>query len=480
MFNFEKKVTFAGIMFATVLSLALPMNVKAAQPTKEEQKIIKDAKSRIEAQPQDEDPNWAHEIVVGWQFSPDKNLLKKLENVKEYVYDDDFSLYYDKNNTKLSEKEFNESLYIIDTKGFHFEDEVFTVYGTHDGSRMYVKTTDDQYVEILVPPVSNHEEFPDLTMADYDGDDEYELSIIPHVLHGTGYYEDTAIIIDKSENGTWFAYHLPVDFYRDYFNEHIEASCKNKKLSMKLNGEDVGTPVKVDDNDYDYYFNSLTEIQSIGSSIYVSTVPLAYSKKVGYGIGDLSDYKIWLTVEYHGNGEFAISDSMYQLYARKLYEKEIDKVPSDKFYSFIEGPCVESPLMAISTYVNESWVFENPVYKGTAGSCEVYVMKNNKLTKIGEIEGDGEDYLYYDESNIIVYAAHSITTYSVENNKIVLDQGIQDDVICAYDKKYEGYGIFDGKKFKKISKKMYEQYRKEAATSHEMYFVRGSAQKSNK
>lgn len=469
-----KEMIFASFALAFVSAILITTNVFAAEPTAAEKKIIKDAKKRIEAPNEEDDPNWVLEDIVGWQFTPDKGLLKKLQNVEDNTYDENFSFYYDKKKTKLSEKEFYASLYNIATRSYD-GDKTFELYGVHDDSAMYVKTTDDQYVEILVPPVSNYEILPDVSMGDYDDDGEYELTIIPHVLHGTGYYEDSFIIIDQSENGTWFAYHLNKNIYLDYFDNAVETSYKNKKLSIKLHRKEIGKPITVEEES-DYYLNSLTEISMTGDTVLVSTVPLAYPKSLGYAIGELSDYKIWLSIEYEGCGVFDTYDSMYQLYAKKLYEKQIEELPAGKFYGFVEGPCVDSPLMLVSDSVIEQVTSfdEDSVFSGHAPCfCDVYAMVNNKYKKIGTLEGGTNVYaVSYNENAIIVRDHHSVRTYVVENNKLVLDTGIQDDVACVFDEKYEGYGIYDGKKFKKISKKLYDEYRMEFAKGHEIYFQR--------
>jgi len=471
-----KLMILSSLSLAFAFTMLIPKKVSAAALSVEEKKIIKDVRGRIEAPIEDDDPNWVYEDIVGWQFTPDKSLLNKLNNVDEFVYDENFSFHNDKSKTKLTEKEFNASLYIIGIYSVE-KDESYKLFAVHDGSAMYVKTPDDQYVEILVPPVSNHEQLPDVSTGDYDGDGEYELAIIPHVLHGTGYYEDSFIMVDKSENDTWFAYHLSKELYIDYFNKHITTSYKNKKLSMKLDGVEVGKSVTVAEES-DYYFNSLTNISMNGDTVLVSTVPLVYSTKIGHGIGEFSDYKIWLSIEYKGCGEFNIYDSMYQLYAKKLYQKQIENISSDKFYGFLEGPSFETPIMLVSNSVYEqmSAVDEDLVNYGRAHlTCEVYLMVNNKCKKIGELDPGTSLYtIKYIGKDIIVHERHGVKTYYVEGDKLVFNNGIQDNVVATFDEKYEGYGFYDGKKFKKLSETAYYKYCREFEKGHEIYLTRGS------
>lgn len=481
MIRTAKKLLLSILGVALLAGASMTAEVKAAEPTKDEKKLIKEVRDRIEngdfveVNDFEEYEPWAVETIVGWQFTPDAKLKKKIDTTEESVLDENFSLFFDKKNTKLSEKEFNEAAFLITSQGL--DKDVFKLYSVRNDNYMYVVTPDGQYVEILVNAVSTHMEWPTCSMADYDNDGEYEMAIIPHILHGTGYYEESLIIVDRSENDTWFAYHLPVDLYSDYFVENVEARVKNKKLELIFNGESVGTPVKVDHDDYNFNTSSKVDIFPCGDSILVNTNPYYYDENMGSALGEFYDTKLWLSISYNGAGEFEVLDGMSQPRAESLFEKEISKLGDDKFYGFIEGPAVETPLMIVSDSVIEQITSydEDSVMAGHAPCfCDVYMMKGGKMTKIGEIEGSTNVYaIAYNEDAIVVREHHSVSAYKVENGKLVFVEGYQDDVVCAFDEKYEGFGRFDGKKFKKMSEKQYYKQRFEYAKCHDIWCMRG-------
>lgn len=454
-----KKALVSTLLAAVSASVILPVSVygKTADSNKEIEKLRKKFAAFDEGE-----NNWVDEEIVGCEFEPDAALKKKFDSAS-------LELYVPEDNEEYMAKCVkgdNSEVYSIMYQGYT---DAFVALVDYTPTNFYVKTPDNKYVEVLIPPVSVHMEWPDFYEYDFDGDNEDELMIQPKILHGTGYYEDTVIMIDKNEDDIWYAYHLATSLYGDYYEENLATVYRNGKLNLEFMEEETDEAIKVDSEDYIFIANSLVKIYPVEDEILVCSSPYAViDGDIDSGMGYFSDYNIWLTLEYDGEGEFEIVDEMLQKSAEVLYEKEIDKLKKGSYYGFIEGPVVEEPLLLVATQVCEEITADDPdmVYCGAAAEAEAYMMKNNKLVKIGDlICSSAYMPLRYNLDGIVVENRFGAEVFVLENGKFVntfaIDRGNESET------KFQKY---DGRKWSGISEKQYEELRTELTNSFAIYF----------
>ncbi len=366
----------------------------------------------------------------------------------------------------MTEKQFKDSFF-----DYYRNDSVagagFSIFGDHNYNDFYVHTPDNKFVKILVSPMSMHMEKPDHYQADYDGDGKDELIIQPKVLHGTGYMEDTLIMVDTDKSGSWYAYHFNAKLYEDYFNKVASTTVSNKKATLKYRNKALGDPVPVKTSDAKFRFDSLVGIYPIQKEIYVYTNPFVPTEGNMDGIGEFSQYRIWLNVKYKGAGQFTVTDSFSQLNPDKYYEKAVEKLKEGLFYGYIEGPAVETPILVTTEHVVEEITSWDPdsLYDGHASlDCKFYLLNGTSSLRMVEKWTTTSAYmpLAFTAKGVLYSNRFSNTVYDVNGSKFVpiagIDRGTDDKLV--YTKST------DGKTYTKCTESEYGKLLDEYGTAH--------------
>ncbi|MBD5454241.1 MAG: hypothetical protein HDR30_08020, partial [Lachnospiraceae bacterium] len=158
--------------------------------------------------------NWDEKAVVGNEFTPDADLLERMENAKDYREDDyelcrGYAYYYE----------------MLNGMGLVNTTESFTAYVVgNDG--VIIETAGKEYLYADIGYTSNYLDSPTWKEADFDGDGINELAIINYIKHGTGLWVESLYMVDQNEAGKWEMYEFLHEDYcrqlRKHFNTVID------------------------------------------------------------------------------------------------------------------------------------------------------------------------------------------------------------------------------------------------------------------
>lgn len=181
----------------------------------------------------------------------------------------------------------------------------YTIYGIFDdeGQAMLVEHPDGSYVWIEAPFVSVHDEQPRFSIIEGEEGEEY-LAIMTYVLHGTGYSEDTLIIVDGD-----YAYHLLAGEYLPAMCENFTVTGQGDKWSLEIDGKTAGEYDTKGDDTSACTLGFLTEIEIKDSQIHVISEMIVFNES--NMIGDFPGVALDLILDYSGEGDFEVVGCKY-------------------------------------------------------------------------------------------------------------------------------------------------------------------------
>lgn len=153
--------------------------------------------------------NWDEKAVVGIGFTPDADLLERMENAKDYR-EDDSELCRGYGYPEM-----------LDGMGLVNTTENFSTYVVGDDG-VIIETAGKEYLYADIWYTSNYMVSPEWKEADFDGDGVNELAMITFVKHGTGFHANSLYMADQNEAGEWEMYEFLHEDYCRQLRKHFD------------------------------------------------------------------------------------------------------------------------------------------------------------------------------------------------------------------------------------------------------------------
>lgn len=374
-----------------------------------------------------------------WSPEDDENV-RYLEHIDDYIdVNGEIKTLFDeaeKNGTVTDWQDtVIRSIYAGDARIYQiYSSDSYNVFFSTVTRRLIVKNKDEDFVYIDEPVISNHEEKPIFYEYDLDGDGEGELLIMPHILHGTGYFEDLLFIVDG-----WSAYKFDYTQYMDAFINRISYKMAENTVTPYLDGMAVGEPYDIsevlktnDKSEIAVYMEKSVCIVPYDGRIMVSTQPY-----FDYRTMNEAHEKYWYIVKYLGDGKVKEEDLVCRQ-SEVMYRKIItDALRDNQMYYIWDNPFFPEPLVLISDkgYYDMDWQSEH-----LSPKSDVFALEDNKLVLFGTVECMRASYhLSLGARGLLTADNHSKTVYvpDFENRKIVISEAVEDNVLNAL-------GVHDG------------------------------------
>lgn len=252
--------------------------------------------------------NWFNMASVGEVFAPDEDMLERIRNAQDYTSEDKW-LTLPLGSEETDGTAAGQELY--DAVNLVAQTDHFKLYGTELTQRMILELPEGSYISMEIPFTSNYLFQPRLQETDYDGDGENELSIVIHVLHGTGVSIHTLLMADREEGG-FKVYQYLDDEYLEELSGHFSTLIKDG-ARLLVDGKEMG---RADtgysgSEDYQYYAGSQIAFDTVQDKIVLNA--LLEGMSADSVIGDFSmGHELEADVLYEGGGSFRLHNVRYR------------------------------------------------------------------------------------------------------------------------------------------------------------------------
>ena len=264
---------------------------------------------RTELERQDEREHWMKMPVVGEAYSPDADMLDKLEAAEDYTSEERWGMFplreEGMDGTEAGQALHNAINLIAKTDNFR-------LYGTDDTESMILEVPDGKYIRMEIPFTSNYRFQPRLQELDYDGDGKNELSVVIYVLHGTGVSVQTLLMADSDSEGEWQIYQYLDDNYLEELSGLFLTEKTKEGAMLLVEGQAVGRIDRFhpDEPDYQYYAGSQIAFETATGSIVMKAYLEGLSSQSV--IGDFSmGHELDVEVVYQDGGRWGLGDVVY-------------------------------------------------------------------------------------------------------------------------------------------------------------------------
>jgi len=186
-------------------------------------------------------------------------------------------------------------------------DSCFGMY-VSDKGRYIVSTPDGKFLNFGDVSMVDFiwEMLPSYACEDFDSDGENELYLNSLVFHGTGFLQESAFMIDKSENGQWEAYHITPDWFTEKLSERVKFLYNQNEVYCEIDGKGVDEyKLNTQADALNLYLDSLVIFENQGKEITVNQQSIL--------IGDEEPAGVFLTplaikISYLGAGKWEMTD----------------------------------------------------------------------------------------------------------------------------------------------------------------------------
>lgn len=227
---------------------------------------------------------WNYEEYFYSDYQDDETTLQLLAKADENSIVDFDKLSFGAVASELENSE-TEQYKLIKTVGMEGYADYFKLYLTN-GNNCVILTPDGELIKFdynLCDFI--YGTIPELYPCDFDDDGEIELGIIASVFHGTGFYQQSLIILNKLKEGLWGAYHLTPQNYTQTIAEHLRFIDAGSEIEIIYNGDSVDKVSKNDDSQIiGLYYDDFVEIEFSGKDVIVRSNPIIYSELDGIGL----------------------------------------------------------------------------------------------------------------------------------------------------------------------------------------------------
>ena len=330
----------------------------------------------------------------------------------------------------------------------------YTLFFVGETCRMLLKTEDANYVSIDVPAVSIRGIFPECTEYDLDSDGEPELVIKPHILHGTGYFEEFVLIADLDKKSKCTVYFLNPEKYMADIAEHVEAKESSGNVSLYVDGKKEGTEVASSDLSDDFnpglYLENVIYFRIYDGTIWIGVNPMFDAASM-----TSPDVMVWYPVTYEGDGDYTGGEIVCRPFGYDLYQRITESFTEDDLYTTWDNPIFEKPLLL--TAEKRDSLDKSKTYDIEVSACKVYIMKNGKLSEIGTIESTDKNPVAMSPDGIVAKGNHFLYVYEATPNcrELVIKDGVEDNTINNFSN-HKGYIRIRNGKTEPITKNEYE------------------------
>lgn len=249
--------------------------------------------------------SWNYEEMVHSELNPNKEaeMLEITKHLSGEVVDSILDAVDELN------KPDGDKFVLVAKTGTSGKDDYFRLYMSDDG-RSIVVTPDDQVVVfdfVLCDYI--YETAPELKVADIDSDGDKDLLMKTSMFHGTGFYQQGAIVVENSGNSSWLAFHLTPQQYISLVGEYLTYTDKGDVIGVVVSDVESGTFSKNDiEGKMNIFLDNFVDIELGDDYIGLGTKPMVYASEMpfGYQLGAAS-----LTLQYEGSGQWTVRDFEY-------------------------------------------------------------------------------------------------------------------------------------------------------------------------
>jgi len=332
-----------------------------------------------------ETSRWNYEDSVCSGRIADDYTLKLLAKAdKKPLSDDDILRLCD----VLSDLEASDTdeFVLVKTVGTQGSDDYFRLYMTKfgnsvilapDGGLMSFDFTLCDYI---------YGNAPDMYPCDFDGDGKIELGLIPYIFHGTGFSQESLIILESTGDGYWYSDHLTPQEYMQTITDHLRFIDKGNEIEIIYDGESTGSaPKDPNASNLMIFLDDFVDIEFNGKNAVVRVNPSMYSDDNPSGT-TMGTAKITYSADKYGT--FEVSDFVYfaESDANKLLNDfaEGKITDTDGRYLFDPDNCYDDSLPMETAFVDVNNDEKDELIIREVGSIPyIYAVVNGEIRRFG-------------------------------------------------------------------------------------------------
>lgn len=231
---------------------------------------------------------WNYADYFGQELEADSSIKSKMNKAKSVKFDleklPDIKIDEDKADAR-------EITFIQSEKGFDYYITSYNegLIATPDGGVILTKHSLCDFIWCTIP---------EMTVDDFDKDGEEELVLTNTIFHGTGFSQESLVIVDKDYS--WDAYHLTPEAYIGVAVDNgFKVVDKGDDLDFCYEGKVNSVSKDGDNTEMTVYMDSLVVMDVEDASFNIKVTPVVYSENNYMGL--YAD-EINIKLEYKGWG----------------------------------------------------------------------------------------------------------------------------------------------------------------------------------